>query len=264
MSSLDVLLGQAGPSGVFLRFVRRLTGRDDLFAVRGRCVVGSGLRAGIYVAPAHWLFAPDADDGDALLADIVTEAFGGAAGATTRPSGAGLSFGVEAAEPMPSSREASAVYRVGPGSGPPGWERTIDRVFVGDGRPSEVRTVAGDAFLSSLDRLDPELAPRVPPPQILARLPFRFHGLEYDGQLVAMCDTTVDDGEYVAIQQVHTVERLRGRGLGAALLGSVLGWAHGFGRRVVYVCDERNEPSAALARTVGLALHAEVPLFTPD
>ncbi|MEQ1567765.1 MAG: ATP-binding cassette domain-containing protein [Myxococcota bacterium] len=34
------------------------------------------------------------------------EAFGGAAGATTQPSGAGLSFGVETAEPGPSSREA--------------------------------------------------------------------------------------------------------------------------------------------------------------
>ncbi|MEQ1568399.1 MAG: radical SAM protein [Myxococcota bacterium] len=39
--------------------------------------------------------------------EIVVEAFGGAAGATTQPSGAGLSFGVEAAEPSPSSREAS-------------------------------------------------------------------------------------------------------------------------------------------------------------
>ncbi|MEQ1566307.1 MAG: hypothetical protein ABMA64_11765 [Myxococcota bacterium] len=36
----------------------------------------------------------------------LTKAFGGAAGATTQPSGAGLSFGVEAAEPRPSSRTA--------------------------------------------------------------------------------------------------------------------------------------------------------------
>ncbi|MEQ1567973.1 MAG: NUDIX hydrolase [Myxococcota bacterium] len=40
--------------------------------------------------------------------DGSSEAFGGAAGATTQPSGAGLSFGVEAAEPRPSTREALA------------------------------------------------------------------------------------------------------------------------------------------------------------
>jgi hypothetical protein len=37
---------------------------------------------------------------------VILQAFGGAAGATTQPSGAGLSFGVEAAEPRPSSWEA--------------------------------------------------------------------------------------------------------------------------------------------------------------
>ncbi|MEQ1567787.1 MAG: indole-3-glycerol-phosphate synthase [Myxococcota bacterium] len=50
---------------------------------------------------------PRSPDGRAL-----GEAFGGAAGATTQPSGAGLSFGVEAAEPRPSNREPDVERRV--------------------------------------------------------------------------------------------------------------------------------------------------------
>ena len=235
MSDIEGLLADTGPLGVFLRFVYRLTRRDDLFTVRGRTLVASGMPAGVFVARPHWILGPDPDDARSLLAETL------------------------------AGRNTGAVYWGAPGSPgplPEGWTAGVDQLFVGRPAPGDVGSLlSGDAFLAALDRLDPELADRVAPPPIRARLPFVLHGLAHEGRIVALCDTTVDDGDQVAIQQVHTVERLRGRGLATALVRHVLAYAGNHGRGVIWMCDRTNLPSASLARRVGLSLHAEPPLM---
>lgn len=235
MPDLGDLLANAGPLGTFLRFLHRHTGRDDLFVVRGTAVVASGLPAGVFVVRHHWLLGDDPDDATALLADTLAA-----------PSARWVYWGAPGA----------------PGPLPDGWTSGTDRVFVLRPAPADTSAIlSGDAFFAALDRLDPELADAVPPPAIRARLPFVFHGLEVDGRIVALCDTTVDDGDRVAIQQVETVARARGRGHATTLIRGVLGAAGRAGRGVIWVCDAENAASVALAARVGLSLHAELPLL---
>lgn len=115
------------------------------------------------------------------------------------------------------------------------------------------RIVALDAD-SPRERFDATIAARLPPPAIWQRFGFAYHGLEHDGRIVAVLETTVSDGRYTAIQQVFTAPALRGRGMGHALLAGV---CHGLvtaAKRPVYVCAADNRASEALARSAGFEL----------
>lgn len=235
MTPIDTILARSGPAGVFLRFVRRHTGRDDLFTVHGRALVGSGRPARVYVAARDWLLSDDPDDARALLSTALAD---------------------------PLLRELYWAAPGAPGALPEGFTSGTDLLFVGDPQPFfRTHVLSDEALYAVLDRVDPELADDIPPPSIRAQLPFRLHGLMFEDRIVAVCDTTVDDGEWIAIQQVHTATRVRGRGLATALVRGVLGMAHAEGRRLCWVCDERNTASAAVATRVGLLLHSKIPLL---
>jgi GNAT superfamily N-acetyltransferase len=224
---LHARLAETGPAGVWLRFVLRHTGRADLFDVRPGALIGSGRPARVFVADAAWIFGSDPTDAQALLDAATAE---------------------------------RAVYWMAPGE-PSGWNQGRDHVLVASPRPAETAVITGEAFLRMPRH--PALEDLVPPPHILGMLPFRFHGLVRDGVIVAMCDTTVDDGEAVAIAQVHTAPELRGQGLATELIEGVLSQVHGLGRTTaVWLCDEENSASRALAARCGFELRHVVPRLT--
>lgn len=128
-----------------------------------------------------------------------------------------------------------------------------DVLLVASGRrapPATARVIAVDA---DVDRscIDPEIARRLPPPHIWSRFGFAYHGLLVDDRVVAVLETTVDDGEHVAVQQVFTASSMRGRGCGHALLTSVVEAQRRRGRTPIYVCAAENAASIALARSAG-------------
>lgn len=231
-------LASTGPAGVYLRFVRRHTGRDDLFATHGSAVVGAGAPAGVFVAMDTWLFGSDPADA-AVLWDRVWRG----------PPPTALYYA--AAGPAPEA--------------PPGWDRGDDQVLVTHPSAGPAPTlVSGPALLEARGQLHPALTSHVPPPALVSRLPFRLHGLLRDDRIVALADTTVDDGDTVAISQVHTAPELRGQGLGAELVAGVLAELHALGRgAAVWLCDADHAASLALARRAGFVPLRRVPRYEP-
>ncbi|MBX7082588.1 MAG: GNAT family N-acetyltransferase [Nannocystaceae bacterium] len=104
------------------------------------------------------------------------------------------------------------------------------------------------------ERFDPEIADRLPPPPIWQRFGFAYHGVLDRGVIASVLETTVDDGDHVAIQQVFTASAARGRGLGRALLRTVTAGLCARGRVAVYLCAVDNLASLSLARSAGFAL----------
>lgn len=227
-----------GPEGVFLRFLRALTGRDDLFQQQGRAVAGGGAPARVFVVFQHWVLGEGEADARDLLAATLTDA------------------------------RVRAVYYAAEGTAgplPPGWSCTRDLMLQGPAPASPLEEdsdlVSEEAFFDAQDILHPELLPLLPPPPLRSSLPFRFHGLVSGGQIVSICDTTVDDGQWAVLQQVRTPSSLRGQGLARRLVPAVLRWLGARGRRALWVCDEQNLASVATARSAGLELYRELPLL---
>ena len=234
---LDYLLDRAGPSGTFLRFLLAHTGREDLFDVRGDAVWSHGRRARVHVV-GGWLLGPPGPESEALVREILAD-----------PS------------------VDSAYIDVGePVSPPEGWQLVTDRILVHPGPlpAPDAQVVSGRAFDERVEagQLHPALADLVPPPAIWSRLPFRFHGVVEGDAIVAMCDTTVDDGTHVVVQQVHTAPEHRGRGLGARVARGAV--AANPDRRALWVCDLENRASEATARAAGFVRLREVPLLVRD
>jgi hypothetical protein len=231
-SPATTILDTLGPEGVFLRFVLNHTGRDDLFSLAPGAVMGSGAPARVFVAADHWLFADTTSTATSLL---------------------------EQACALPW---AQAVNWIAPGAPPriDGWELGTDLLFSGAGHAGAASAVlSADALIAATDRLHPSLRGNIPPAPIRELLPFRFHGLVADGQIVALCDTTVYDSKWVVIQKVHTASGLLRRGHAKALVSGVLGFIQDQGRQAIWICDEDNIASRALAKTSGLTLQRRFP-----
>ena len=232
MDRIATRLEACGPEGVFLRFVLAHTGRTDLFAVEPGGLIGGGLAANVFVASSHWLFADDAATAAKLVATAID---------------APRVHAVYWVAPADSAGARGLAVRPGSGAGPARPPRSTRP------RSSTARTSS-----AALDRLDPELADHIAPPHIQRQLPFRYHALVHEGRIVALCDTTVDDGTWAAIQQVHTVRALMRRGLATRLVRGVVGFLHSLGRRPVWVCDADNAASRRTAQAAGLRIHRRV------
>ena len=220
-------LKDLGPEGVFLRFLWALTERQDLFHHTSVGLMGCGAPARVFVAADHWLFSSSREAAIEMLHLATSQSW------------------------------ARVVNWIAPGEPPcpKGWKMGTDVMFTGSGDAAEsVSILSGNAVIEALDRVHPSLQDRIPPAPIRSSLPFQFHGLEIEGQLVALCDTTVHDDQWTVIQQVHTAPDFRRRGHAKALVTSVLSEIRRKGTQGVWVCDAENTPSIALATACGLTL----------
>ena len=228
---LTELLSEIGPVGVFLRFLLAQARDPSLFDTDRGAVLGGDHRSRIPVV-SPWLV------GD--------------------PAGAHDLLQIALHRPSVEILHVAAPIEVSP---PQGWASTIDRVLIAEPTqdPGEARVLSGPDVLEALDRIHPELAPLIPPPPLRERLPFRFHALMQHQQIVSLCDTTVADGQWVAIQQVRTVAALRGQGLARRLCQGAR--AAVYPRSAVWVCDEANLASVATARAAGFAPLVRIPFL---
>ncbi len=137
----------------------------------------------------------------------------------------------------------------------PQLERAADHLLTcAQPRPGAGVEVVALTPQTPRERFEPEIAERLPPPSIWQRFGFAYHGVLDRGVIASVLETTVDDGEHVAIQQVFTATAARGRGLGRALLRAVTAQLVARGRVALYLCAVDNLASLSLARSAGFEL----------
>lgn len=213
--------------GMFARYLARVVPEAQV-PVCGDAFVVGGRMHGRFECAFGWMFGDDTDE----LAGVLERMIAG-----------GVPLQLYLREPGFSALAA----KVG------GLALSEDRLFVCE----HAKVVEAGADLVVLDAdmprssCHPEIAERLPPPKLWQHFGFAYRGLVEDRRVVAVLETTVDDGRYVAIQQVFTAPERRGHGLGRRLVGRVCTELLAAGRRPLWLCATDNVASAALARSVG-------------
>jgi ribosomal protein S18 acetylase RimI-like enzyme len=135
-----------------------------------------------------------------------------------------------------------------------------DHVYTLRGEPT---TIAVDARIVRMHAdteltIAPDLQHLIPPPKFRKHASFSYWAVVEGDNVVALAESTVDDGRFTVIQQVHTSEAVRGRGLGRTLVAEVCRDIALRGRTATYICAESNAPSNALATALGMSLSLEL------